>query len=50
VQHEGEAFCRRQPVEHHEQREPDGIREERFMLGIAPALARRNWFRHVRGE
>ena len=50
VQHEGEAFRRRQPVEHDEQREPDRIREERFLLGAAPARAGRDRLRRVRGE
>jgi hypothetical protein len=50
VQHEGEAFRRRQPVEHDEQREPDRIREERFLLGAAPARAGRDRFRRVRRE
>jgi hypothetical protein len=35
---------------HDEQREPHRIREERFLLGAAPARAGRDRLRRVRGE
>jgi hypothetical protein len=41
---------RRQPVEHDEHREPDRIREERFLLGAAPARAGRDRRRREWGE
>jgi hypothetical protein len=50
VQHERKALRRRQPFEHDQQREPDRIREERFVLGAAPARAGRDRLRRVRGE
>ncbi len=37
-------------VEHDEQREPDRVREERFLLGAASARARRDRLGRVRGQ
>jgi hypothetical protein len=34
VQHEGQAFGRRQRLQHHEQRESNRVRDERLVLGI----------------
>ena len=45
MQHEGEPLGRRQPVEHHEQREPDRVREERLLLGVVPVGAGRDRLR-----
>jgi hypothetical protein len=38
VQHERETLGRRQRVEHHQQRHADRVGEQRFLLGIGPAL------------
>lgn len=41
VQHEGEAFRRRQSVEHDEEGQPDGVGEQGLLLRIVPlAMAR----------
>jgi len=40
VQDEREAFCGREPVEHDEQRRPDGVGEDRLVLGVDPLGAR----------
>ena len=38
VQHEREPLGRCQRLEHHEQREPDRVREQRLMLGVDALL------------
>ena len=40
VQHEREAFCRTQSVENDLQRDPDGVGEQGFVLGIVAGVGR----------
>ena len=42
VQHEREAFCRVQSLEDDLQRDPDRVREQRFVLGPRPRQSRRS--------
>ena len=50
VQDEREAFRGFQLVEHHEQRETDGICEQRFIFGAAARRPGRDRFRRIRRQ
>jgi len=48
VQHERQALGGIQGVEDHEQRETDRVGQQRFLLGVDPALTARAWLGHGR--
>ena len=48
MQHEREALGGSQGVEDHEQRETDRVGQERFLLGVDPALTARDGLGHGR--
>ena len=50
VQHERDAFCRVQSVENDLQRDPDGVGEQGFVLGIATRVGRDDRLGHERAE
>ena len=48
VQHEGDAFGRRERLEHHQQREADGVGQQRSVLRARSVGAVDDWLGHVR--
>jgi hypothetical protein len=50
VQDEREPLGRRQPLQHDQQRQPDGVGEERLLLGVGPVLPTDDRLGHVHVE
>jgi hypothetical protein len=50
VEHEGEPLGRRQGVQHHQQRQPDPLGQQRLLLGVAAALGADDRVGHAQVE